>query len=99
MVVFSKDARATSAFYEIINGNKKAESGQYQWGVTTNQSYLPVDNSEFFKTESNLVDWLRQWAKTEEEREEVHIRGFLGKMLFSGEEALKKPLFCLEEKK
>jgi ATPase subunit of ABC transporter with duplicated ATPase domains len=56
-----------------------------------NQSiYLPADNSEFFKTESNLVDWLRQWAKTEEEREEVHIRGFLGKMLFSGEEALKK---------
>jgi ATPase subunit of ABC transporter with duplicated ATPase domains len=90
VVVFSKDARATSAFYEIISGNKKAESGQYQWGVTTNQSYLPADNSEFFKTESNLVDWLRQWAKTEEEREEVHIRGFLGKMLFSGEEALKK---------
>ena len=90
VVVFSKDARATSAFYEIINGNKKPESGQYQWGVTTNQSYLPADNSEFFKTESNLVDWLRQWAKTEEEREEVHIRGFLGKMLFSGEEALKK---------
>ncbi len=90
VVVFSKDARATSAFYEIINGNKKAESGKYQWGVTTNQSYLPADNSEFFKTESNLVDWLRQWAKTEEEREEVHIRGFLGKMLFSGEEALKK---------
>jgi len=90
VVVFSKDARATSAFYEIVNGNKKAESGQYQWGVTTNQSYLPADNSDFFKTESNLVDWLRQWAKTEEEREEVHIRGFLGKMLFSGEEALKK---------
>ncbi|MGB4278690.1 MAG: ATP-binding cassette domain-containing protein, partial [Flavobacteriaceae bacterium] len=59
VVVFSKDARATSAFYEIVNGNKKAESGQYQWGVTTNQSYLPADNSEFFKTESNLVDWLR----------------------------------------
>ena len=90
VVVFSKDARATSVFYEIISGNKKAESGEYQWGVTTNQSYLPADNSVFFKAESNLVDWLRQWAKTEEEREEVHIRGFLGKMLFSGEEALKK---------
>ena len=90
VVVFSKDARATSVFYEIISGNKKAESGEYQWGVTTNQSYLPADNSVFFKVESNLVDWLRQWAKTEEEREEVHIRGFLGKMLFSGEEALKK---------
>ena len=90
VVVFSKDARATSVFYEIISGNKKAESGEYQWGVTTNQSYLPADNSVFFKAESNLVGWLRQWAKTEEEREEVHIRGFLGKMLFSGEEALKK---------
>jgi ATPase subunit of ABC transporter with duplicated ATPase domains len=88
VVVFSKDARATSAFYEIINGNKKAESGEYQWGVTTNQSYLPADNSVFFKAQSNLVDCLRQWAKSEEEREEVHIRGFLGKMLFSGEDAL-----------
>ena len=58
--------------------------------VTTTQSYLPADNSEFFKEDINLVDWLRQWAKTEEEREEVYIRGFLGKMLFSGEEALKK---------
>jgi ATPase subunit of ABC transporter with duplicated ATPase domains len=90
VALFSKDARATTAFYEIINGNKKALSGTFQWGVTTTQSYLPVDNSTFFNTENNLVDWLRQWAKTEEEREEVHIRGFLGKMLFSGEEALKK---------
>jgi ATPase subunit of ABC transporter with duplicated ATPase domains len=90
VALFSKDARATTAFYEIINGNKKALSGTFQWGVTTTQSYLPADNSTFFNTENNLVDWLRQWAKTEEEREEVHIRGFLGKMLFSGEEALKK---------
>ena len=90
VVVFSKDARATAAFYEIINNNKKAATGDFQWGVTTNQSYLPADNASFFKSDMNLVDWLRQWAKTEEEREEVHIRGFLGKMLFSGEEALKK---------
>ncbi|MCG5644116.1 ATP-binding cassette domain-containing protein [Flavobacteriaceae bacterium LSUCC0859] len=90
VALFSKDARATTAFYEIINGNKKASSGTFQWGVTTTQSYLPADNSAFFNTENSLVDWLRQWAKTEEEREEVHIRGFLGKMLFSGEEALKK---------
>lgn len=90
VALFSKDARATTAFYEIINGNKKASSGIFQWGVTTTQSYLPADNSAFFNTENSLVDWLRQWAKTEEEREEVHIRGFLGKMLFSGEEALKK---------
>ncbi len=90
VAIISKDSRATSAFYEIINGNKKADSGSFQWGVTTNQSYLPADNSRFFSENINLVDWLRQWAKTEEEREEVHIRGFLGKMLFSGEEALKK---------
>lgn len=90
VVVYSKDSRATTAFYEIINGNKEADSGKYKWGVTTNQSYLPLDNQNFFSNDLSLVDWLRQWAKTEEEREEVHIRGFLGKMLFSGEEALKK---------
>ncbi|MCG2461023.1 ATP-binding cassette domain-containing protein [Flavobacteriaceae bacterium F89] len=90
VAVISRDSRATSAFYEIINGNRKADHGSYQWGVTTNQSYLPADNSDFFTENINLVDWLRQWAKTEEEREEVYIRGFLGKMLFSGEEALKK---------
>lgn len=90
VAVISRDSRATSAFYEIINGNRKAENGTYQWGITTNQSYLPADNSDFFTEDINLVDWLRQWAKTEEEREEVYIRGFLGKMLFSGEEALKK---------
>jgi ATPase subunit of ABC transporter with duplicated ATPase domains len=90
VVVYSKDSRATSAFYEIVNGNFDPKNGTFQWGVTTSQSYLPLDNSSFFKNSMNLVDWLRQWAKTEEEREEVHIRGFLGKMIFSGEEALKK---------
>lgn len=90
IAVISRDSRATSAFYEIINGNRKADSGTFQWGVTTTQSYLPADNSGFFTENINLVDWLRQYAKTEEEREEVYIRGFLGKMLFSGEEALKK---------
>ena len=89
VVVYAKDSRATSAFYQIINGEQAADSGKYQWGVTTTQSYLPVDNDEFFKEKISLVDWLRQWATTEEEREEVYIRGFLGKMLFSGEEALK----------
>ncbi|MUH35265.1 ATP-binding cassette domain-containing protein [Zobellia amurskyensis] len=90
VAVISRDSRATTAFYEIINGQKKAEKGAFQWGITTTQSYLPADNSDFFKEDISLVDWLRQWAKTEEEREEVYIRGFLGKMLFSGEEALKK---------
>jgi len=90
VVVFSRDSRATTAFYQIINNNEKADAGEFAWGVTTTQSYLPLDNSEFFKNDLSLVDWLRQWATTEEEREEVHIRGFLGKMIFSGEEALKK---------
>ncbi|CAL67221.1 ABC-F family ATP-binding cassette domain-containing protein [Christiangramia forsetii] len=89
VVVFSKDSRATSAFYEIINGKQNAVNGKFQWGVTTSQSYLPADNSDFFDNDLTLVDWLRQWATSEEEREEVYIRGFLGKMLFSGEEALK----------
>ena len=91
IVVFSKDSRATTAFYEILNDNLKADSGTFDWGITTNQSYLPNDNSSFFTDGSlNLVDWLRQWVKTEEERDEVYVRGFLGKMIFSGEEALKK---------
>jgi len=90
VVVFSKDSRATTAFYQIINGKETPEAGKFSWGITTTQSYLPLDNSEHFANDLSLVDWLRQWAKTEEEREEVHIRGFLGKMIFSGEEALKK---------
>ncbi|MGA1386174.1 MAG: ABC-F family ATP-binding cassette domain-containing protein [Flavobacteriaceae bacterium] len=90
VVVYSKDARATTAFYEILANNKPPDQGQFQWGITTTQSYLPFDNSSFFAQALSLVDWLRQWAKTEQEREEVFVRGFLGKMLFSGEEALKK---------
>ena len=90
VVVFSRDSRATTAFYQIINNKEKADSGKFAWGVTTNQSYLPLDNSEYFENDLSLVDWLRQWATTEEECEEVYIRGFLGKMIFSGEEALKK---------
>ena len=89
VAVISKDSRATTAFYEILNNNLKPDVGTFAWGITTSQSYLPVDNSDFFTQDLSLVDWLRQWAKTEEEREEVYVRGFLGKMLFSGEEALK----------
>ena len=89
IVLFSKDSRATTAFYEILNGNQKPDSGTFDWGVTTNQAYLPVENHSFFESDYTLVDWLRQWVKTEEERDEVNIRSFLGKMIFSGEEALK----------
>ncbi len=90
VVLFSRDSRATTAFYQILNGKEKQDGGKFAWGVTTTQSYLPLDNSEFFDNELTLIDWLRQWATTEEEREEVNIRGFLGKMIFSGEEAFKK---------
>ena len=91
VAVISKNSRAITAFYQIINGNDTADSGKYNWGVTTTQSYLPLENAEFFQNpELDLVDWLRQYAQTEEEREEVFLRGFLGKMIFSGEEALKK---------
>lgn len=91
VAIISKDSRAVTAFYQTITGNEKSESGKYNWGVTTTQSYLPLDNSAFFQNgDLNLVDWLRQYAQTEEEREEVFLRGFLGKMIFSGEEALKK---------
>ena len=90
VVLLSRSSRAATAFYEIVTGNMNADSGDYKWGVTTSQAYLPVENSSFFKNDLSLVDWLRQYAKTEEEREEVNIRGFLGKMIFSGDEALKK---------
>jgi ATPase subunit of ABC transporter with duplicated ATPase domains len=89
IVIFSKDSRATTAFYEILNNKQKADTGTFDWGITTNQAYLPGENHDFFENDWSLVDWLRQYAKTEEERDEVFIRGFLGKMIFSGEEALK----------
>ena len=91
VAIISKNSRAVTAFYQIITDHQKADAGKYSWGVTTTQSYLPLDNAAFFQNGSlNLVDWLRQYAQTEEEREEVFLRGFLGKMIFSGEEALKK---------
>ena len=90
VVIFSKDSRATTAFYEIINSSENKYTGKFNWGITTSQSYLPIDNHEFFNKDLSLVEWLREWATTEEEREEVYLRGFLGKMVFSGEEALKK---------
>ncbi|MCH3881971.1 MULTISPECIES: ABC-F family ATP-binding cassette domain-containing protein [Tenacibaculum] len=91
VAIISKSSKAVSEFYQIISGNIEPDAGKFSWGVTTTQSYLPADNTSFFQNgELDLVDWLRQYAQTEEEREEVFIRGFLGKMIFSGEEALKK---------
>jgi ATPase subunit of ABC transporter with duplicated ATPase domains len=89
VVLYSKDTRATTAFYEILNNRLNSNTGRFNWGITTSQSYLPLDNNSYFQDKISLVDWLRQWSKNDEEREEVFIRGFLGKMIFSGEEALK----------
>lgn len=90
VAVISKNSLAVSEFFEIISGNQKADKGEYMWGVTTTQSYMPLDNTEFFQDKNlNLVDWLRQFTKNDEERHEEYMRGFLGKMLFSGDEALK----------
>ena len=90
VIIYAKDSRAVAAFYNILMGEAEQEKGIFSWGITTNKSYLPVDHDYYFDTSITLVDWLRQYSKTEEEREEVFIRGFLGKMLFSGDEALKK---------
>ena len=83
----SHDPRAMTALFEIITGNRKADAGTYEWGQTITTAYLPLDNSEFFNTDLNLVDWLAQYS---DDSSEIYLKGFLGKMLFSGEEVLKK---------
>ncbi|MEC5158552.1 ABC-F family ATP-binding cassette domain-containing protein [Chryseobacterium sp. MP_3.2] len=89
VAVLSKNSLAITEFFEVLSGNTKADKGEFNWGITTNQSYMPVDNNNFFQENINLVDWLRQFTKNDEERHEEYMRGFLGKMLFSGDEALK----------
>ncbi|WP_448790494.1 ABC-F family ATP-binding cassette domain-containing protein [Bacteroides graminisolvens] len=86
IVFLSKDPRAMTAFFQIINDKMKPDSGHFSWGVTITTAYLPVDNTEYFNTDLNLVDWLGQFG----EGNEVYMKGFLGRMLFSGEEVLKK---------
>ena len=86
IVFLSRNPRAMTAFFEIINGNMKPDAGSYNWGVTITTAYLPLDNTDFFNTDLNLVDWLSQFG----EGNEVYMKGFLGRMLFSGEEVLKK---------
>lgn len=87
IAVIAKDHNAITALFEILNGRKEADSGIYTWGITIKPVYLPVDNNEYFKNDLNLIDWLRQYST---DQDETYIRGFLGKMLFSGEETLKK---------
>ena len=86
VVFLSRNPRAMTAFFEIINGNVKPDAGTFNWGVTITTAYLPLDNTDFFNTDLNLVDWLSQFG----EGNEVYMKGFLGRMLFSGEEVLKK---------
>ena len=83
----SRDPRAMTALFEIINGNRKPDEGTYDWGQTITTAYLPLDNSDFFNTDLNLVDWLCQFSN---DSSEIYLKGFLGKMLFSGEEVQKK---------
>lgn len=87
IVFLSKDPRAMTLFFEIITGRKKADEGSYQWGQTITYSYLPLDNSEYFENDMNLFDWLCQFTN---DTTELNIRGYLGKMLFAGEEIYKK---------
>ena len=86
VVFLSRNPRAMTAFFEIINGNMKPDAGTFNWGVTITTAYLPLDNTDFFNSDLNLVDWLSQFG----EGNEVYMKGFLGRMLFSGEEVLKK---------
>lgn len=86
VVFLSRDPRAMTALFEIINGNREAQAGTFSWGVTITTAYLPLDNTSFFQSDKNLVDWLSQFG----EGNDVYFKGFLGRMLFSGEEVLKK---------
>ena len=86
VVFLSRDPRAMTALFEIINGNQQAASGNYKWGVTITTAYLPLDNTNFFNTQFNMLEWLSQFG----EGNEVYFKAFLGRMLFSGEEILKK---------
>ncbi|MEH0155407.1 ATP-binding cassette domain-containing protein [Limibacter armeniacum] len=86
----SKNSLAITTLFEILNGNLQADKGEFNFGTTITSAYLPNENHDFFQKDVNLVEWLREYAETEEEKDEVYLRSFLGKMLFSGEEAMKK---------
>ncbi|BAV94575.1 ABC-F family ATP-binding cassette domain-containing protein [Ichthyobacterium seriolicida] len=88
VAILSKNSLATTYFYQILAGEIEPDSGEYNWGITTKTAFLPYDNSEYFQSDDNLVEWLTRYAK-DNEKDEIFIRGFLGKMLFSKEEALK----------
>jgi ATPase subunit of ABC transporter with duplicated ATPase domains len=89
IAILSQNSLATTAFYNILTGNDTNFAGEFKWGVTINTAFIPNDNSEYFAGKDlNLIDWLREYS--ESEKDEQFIRSFLGRMLFSGEEVLKK---------
>jgi ATPase subunit of ABC transporter with duplicated ATPase domains len=87
VAILSKEHSAISAFFEIIAGEEQPVAGSFEWGTTITRAYLPNDNTKYFQSDDNLIDWLRQYSR---DKDETYIRGFLGKMLFSGEEVMKK---------
>lgn len=86
VVFLSRNPKAMTALFEIVNGNKEADAGTFKWGITITTAYLPLDNTEFFQSDMNLVDWLSQYGPGNE----VQMKAYLGRMLFSGEEVMKK---------
>ncbi len=88
----SKNSLALTTFFEILNNKIKADSGEFTFGTTITTAYMPNDNHHFFSSKISLIDWLRQYALSDEEREDVNLRTFLGRMLFTGEEALKSAM-------
>ncbi len=89
-IAFLGDSTAITMLLEILNNNQQADSGSFKYGQTITTAYLPNENEHYFDTQMNLIDWLRQYTLNDEEKDEVYVRGFLGKMLFSGQESLKK---------
>jgi len=89
-IAFLGDSTAITTLLEILNNNQQADSGSFKYGQTITTAYLPNENEHYFDTQMNLIDWLRQYTLNDEEKDEVYVRGFLGKMLFSGQESLKK---------
>ena len=86
VVFLSRNPKAMTALFEIVNGNKEADAGTFKWGITITTAYLPLDNTEYFQSDMNLVDWLSQYGPGNE----VQMKAYLGRMLFSGEEVMKK---------
>jgi ATPase subunit of ABC transporter with duplicated ATPase domains len=90
IAIYSKNSQISTAFYEILSGNINAQKGFFTWGITTKRTYLPINYEDFFNTDLNIIEWLKQFTTKEEERQEEYIRSFLGKMLFYGDDTLKK---------